>query len=49
MKLKIGKIYRYSSQNRSENIEEVDGLPNYFYYTKVENFDSTFTFQKGIH
>lgn len=49
MKLKIGKIYRYSNQNRSEDIEEVDGLPNYFYYTKVKNFDSTFTFQKGIH
>ena len=48
MKLKIGKIYRYPKK-RSENIKEVDGLPNYFYYTKVENFDSTFTFQQGIH
>lgn len=49
MKLKMGKIYRYSNQNRSEELEKVDGLPNYFYYTKVNNFDSTFTFQKGIH
>ena len=49
MKLKIGNIYRYSNQNRSEKLEIVDRLPNYFYYTKVDNFDSTFTFQKGIH
>lgn len=49
MKLKMGQIYRCSSKEKSEELETVDGLPNYFYYTKVKNFDSTFTFQKGIH
>lgn len=48
MKLKIGEIYRYPKEI-SEDKEKIDGLPNYFYYTKVEKFDSTFAFQKGIH
>lgn len=49
MKLKMGQIYRYSKKGRSEEEEYIDNLPNYFYYTNVNNFESTFTFQKGIH
>lgn len=49
MKLKMGQIYRYSKNGRSGEVEYIDNLPNYFYYTNVNNFESTFTFQKGIH
>lgn len=49
MKLKMGQIYRYSKKGRSGEVEYIDNLPNYFYYTNVNNFESTFTFQKGIH
>ena len=49
MKFKIGKLYRYSNQEKNKKLEKVDELPNYFYYTNVKNFDSTFAFEKGIH
>lgn len=33
----------------SPNKKEIEGLPNYYFYTKVENYNSTFTSQSGIY
>ena len=50
MKLKIGTVYRIT-KDICDTIDIVDGLPNYYYYTKLNhtNFDRSFTFQRGIH
>ena len=49
MKLKSGQIYRCTKKNDSPNTKEIEGLPNYYFYTKVENYNSTFTSQSGIY
>lgn len=49
MKLKSGQIYRCTKKNDSPNKKEIEGLPNYYFYTKVENYNSTFTSQSGIY
>ena len=45
--LRIGTVYRYSNVI-DPTTPIVDGLPNYFYETYVQNF-SSFKFQRGIH
>lgn len=49
MNLKFGQIYRCTKKNDSPNTKEIEGLPNYYFYTKVENYNSTFTSQSGIY
>lgn len=49
MKLKSGQIYRCTKKNDTPNKKEIEGLPNYYFYTKVENYNSTFTSQSGIY
>lgn len=44
--LKIGTIYRMPSAHL-DDIEIVDGLPNFYFETKTPN--QGFAFQKGIH
>ena len=49
MKLKSGQIYRCTKKNDTPNKKEIEELPNYYFYTKVENYNSTFTSQSGIY
>lgn len=51
MSFRIGEVYRYSSQNKTDGVPEkiVDGLPNYFFETYAPNLKGTVFFQKGIH
>ncbi len=49
MKLRIGEIYRCTNKKDSYDKEQIDGLPNYYFYTKVENYSSAFISQRGIH
>lgn len=47
MKLRMGQIFR-NPEGQHSDVEEVDGLPNYYFYTKVKNHKA-FINQKGIH
>ena len=51
MPFRIGEVYRYSSQNRTQGVppKVVDGLPNFFYETYGGEGKSTISFQKGVH
>ena len=49
MKLKIGETYRLSNDFSLNDNEFIDGFPNYIYYTKIRNIDSTCRPEKGIH
>lgn len=49
MKLKIGEIYRISKDCSLDNVELINNVKNFIFYTKINNRDSTFRFEKGIH
>lgn len=49
MKLRIGEIYRLSNDYSLDNTEFIDNVKNFIYYTKINDKDSTFRFEKGIH
>jgi len=49
MKLRIGEIFRLSNDYSTDNQEFIDGYKNFIYYTRSENAESTFRFQRGIH
>jgi hypothetical protein len=49
--MKIGKIYRYSSQTlkKDPSLPVVDGLSNFFYHTNDPKSITQVIFQRGIH
>ena len=49
MKLRIGDIFRLTNDYSLDNEEYIDGIKNFIYYTKSNNLDSTFRFERGIH
>ena len=46
--LEIGKVYRLSRQCNDPNLDQVDGLPNYFHETYISDANISFEFQRGI-
>ena len=46
---KVGTIYRLSRDPNTYGESIVDGLPNYYHETHIDNYDNTFVFQRGIH
>ena len=49
MKLRIGEIFRLSNDYSTDSQEYIDGVKNFIYWTKSENIESTFRFERGIH
>ena len=49
MKLRIGEIFRLSNDYSTDSQEYIDGIKNFIYWTKSENIESTFRFERGIH
>ena len=49
MKLRIGDVFRLSNDYSLDDKEFIDGTKNFIYYTKSNNLDSTFRFERGIH
>lgn len=49
MKLRIGDIFRLSNDYSLDNVEFIDNEKNFIYYTKIDNKNTTFRFEKGIH
>jgi hypothetical protein len=47
--LEIGKVYRLSRKEKSPDVIEVDGLPNFFYETAIPHANTQFEVQRGIH
>ena len=47
--LEIGKVYRLSRKEKSPDVIEVDGLPNFFYETAIPHANTQFEIQRGIH
>lgn len=49
MKLRIGDILRLSNDLSQDNQEFINDHKNFIYYTRSENLNSTFRFERGIH